>query len=61
MFDLCRVRKQSFMEIDHEIFSTVILSLGVVGCGKCVMYLTSLGHPADIGLHLGKACCPCSR
>ena len=24
--------------------------LGVVGCGKGVIYLTSPGHPADIGL-----------
>ena len=34
---------------------------GVVGLGKGVMYLTSLGCPADIGLQLGKACYPCSR
>ena len=33
---------------------------GVVGwCG--VLYLTSPGRPTDIGLHLGKARCPCSR
>ena len=25
------------------------------------MYLVSPGRPADIGLHLGKACYPCSR
>ena len=30
------------------------------GGGK-VSYLTSPGLPADIGLQLGKACCPCSR
>ena len=30
----------------------------VVGCGKGVLFLTS---PADIGLQLGKAYCPCSR
>ena len=35
--------------------------LGMVGCGKGVVYLKSLGHPTDIGLQLGKACCPCSR
>ena len=34
---------------------------GVVGCGEGVVYLTSLGRPADIGLQLGKACYPCSR
>ena len=27
---------------------------GVVGCGKDVLYLTSLGRPTDIGLQLGK-------
>ena len=34
---------------------------GVVGCGKGVVYLKSSGHPADNGLQLVKACCPCSR
>ena len=34
---------------------------GVVGCGEGVMYLTSFGHPTDVGLPLGKACCPCTR
>ena len=33
----------------------------VVGCGEGVMYLASPGLPADIGLHLSKACYPCSR
>ena len=33
---------------------------GVVGCGEDV-YLTSPGRPTDIGLQLGKACCPCRR
>ena len=28
----------------------------VVGCGEGVVYLTSPGHPTDIGLQLGKAC-----
>ena len=32
--------------------------VGVVGCGEDVMYLTSLGHPTDIGLQLGRACYP---
>ena len=35
--------------------------MGVVGCGKGVMYLASPGCPTDIGLQLGKACYPCSR
>ena len=35
--------------------------MGMVGCGERVVYLTSPGSPADIGLHLGKACYPCSR
>ena len=34
---------------------------GGVGCGEGVVYLTSPGHPTDIGLQLGKACYPCSR
>ena len=33
---------------------------GVVGWCEDV-YLMSPGHPADIGFHLGKACCHCSR
>ena len=32
-----------------------------VGWCKGVVYLTSLGRPADIGLQLGKACYPCNR
>ena len=35
-------------------------NVGVVGWCECVMYLMSLGRPADIGLQLGKACYPCS-
>ena len=27
---------------------------GMVGCGEGVVYLTSPGHPTDIGLQLGK-------
>ena len=34
---------------------------GVVRCGEGVMYLTTPGHPIDIGLQLGKACYPCNR
>ena len=34
---------------------------GVIGCGKSVVCLMSLGRLADIGLQLGKACYPCSR
>ena len=33
----------------------------VVGWCEGVVYLTSLGCPADIGLQLGKACYPFSR
>ena len=36
-------------------------SLGVVRYGEGVVYLSSPGHPIDIGLQLGKACYPCSR
>ena len=35
--------------------------VGVVGCGKGVMYLTSPGYPTDNGFQLGKAFYPCSR
>ena len=28
----------------------------MVGCGKGVVYLMSLGCPTDVGLQLGKAC-----
>ena len=38
-----------------------LLLEGVVGYGKRVVHLISPGHPADIGLQLGKACYPCSR
>ena len=34
---------------------------GVVGWCEGVMYLRSLGRPADNGLEFGKACYPCSR
>ena len=33
-FNPCRGRQQSFMEIDHEIFSTVILSLPLIQEGQ---------------------------
>ena len=33
---------------------------GVVGWCEGAVYLTSPGHPTDIGLQLGKACYPCS-
>ena len=36
-------------------------ALGMVGCGEGVVYLTSPGHPTDIGLQLGKGSYPCSR
>ena len=35
--------------------------LEVVLSGESFVYLTSSGHPTDIGLQLGKACYPCSR
>ena len=31
-----------------------MLQISAVGCGKGVVYLTSPGHPTDIGLQLGK-------
>ena len=33
-FDPCRGRQHSFMEIDHEIFSTLILSLPLIQEGQ---------------------------
>ena len=39
----------------------VYISVGVVGSGSGVVYLTSPGRPTEIGLQLGKACYPCSR
>ena len=33
-FDPCRVQQHSFVEIDHEIFSTVILSLPLIRGGQ---------------------------
>ena len=33
-FNPCRSRQHSFMEIDHEIFSTVILSLPLIQEGQ---------------------------
>ena len=33
--------------------------LGVVGWCEGVVYLSSPGHPTDIGLQFGKACYPC--
>ena len=33
-FNLCRGRQHSFVEIDHEIFSTVILSLPLIQEGQ---------------------------
>ena len=39
----------------------LMLLLRVVGGGKGVVYLTSPGLPAEIGLQLGKAWCSCNR
>ena len=36
----------------------IFITLGVVGCGKGVVYLTSPGRPTEIGL---QACYLCSR
>ena len=46
---------------DHLLNRVCPGMVGVVGCGESVVYLVSQGCPTDIGLHLGKACCPCSR
>ena len=37
------------------------LNMRVVGYGEDVVYLTSSGHPTDIGLQSGKACYLYSR
>ena len=36
-FDHLRVRQNSFVEIDHEIFSTVILSLPLIQDGQLLV------------------------
>ena len=48
----------SFGSASAEIYS---YPAGVVGLCEGVVYLTSMGRPADIGLLLGKACYPRSR
>ena len=37
-----------------------VMYKGVVGWCEGAVYLTSLGHPTDIGLQLDKTCYPCS-
>ena len=39
----------------------LVCLIGVVRWCEGVMYLTSPGHPTDIGLQLHEACYPCSR
>ena len=47
--------------LDSCFFSgNCILNEEVVGWCEGAVYLTSPGHPTDIGLQLGKACYPCS-
>ena len=41
------------------IISMLLCHQEMVGCCEGVVYLTSPGHPNDIGLQLGKACYPC--
>ena len=44
------------MGVKEGIYQIVIYGIsGVVRCGEGVVYLTSLGHPTDIGLQLDKA------
>ena len=51
-----------FLFLPYPSLSSLLLTLlslfllGVVGCGKSVVYLMSPGRPTDIGLQLGKAC-----
>ena len=40
---------------------TGFIHIRVIGWCEGVMYLTPSGRPTDIGLHLVKACYPCSR
>ena len=62
-FNPCRGRQHSFVEIDHEIFSTVILSLlliqegqlSVSGGGMCTILVNRLEDKAcPVNVWLGK-------
>ena len=67
---LLSLNRSQMIHINHEncncilifwsVVYSVIVDLGVVRWCEGVMYLMSPGHPADIGLQLGKACYPCS-
>ena len=45
----------------HVFSNAFLLDKRVIRCGEGVTYLTSLRHPTDIGLQLGKLCYPFSR
>ena len=57
---------KNFEGLDLDNFTLFLLMYvdgivwGVVGWCEGAVYLTSLGHPTDIGLQLGKTCYPCS-
>ena len=53
------IKVQGFY-VKFVINSPVFSHHGVVEFGEGVMHITSPGL-TDIGLQLGKACCPCSR
>ena len=57
----CQIRTIKIKKITFGNKEHVQNSEGVVGWCEGVMYLVSPGRPTDIGLQLGKACCPCSR
>ena len=55
------IQNVDIQDPDRVIRTLLYTYKGVVGCGEGVVYLTSPGCPADIGLQLGKACYPCSK
>ena len=50
---------ESGFKLTHILFCLAYKE--VVGWCEGLVYHASLGRPADIGLQLHKACCPCSR
>ena len=53
--------EDGYDDVDDDLYALImylchllVLHMGVVGCGKGVVYLTSPGHPNDTGLQLGK-------
>ena len=40
--------------LNMHLCNLLVLHIGVVGCDKGIVYLTSPGRPTDIGLQLGK-------